>query len=774
MDLMDHLGLPAPNAFDRHAPRCGDPVLVVSDMTVPGAQSTPGHCVARPSRAAGISPPRGRTAWLVCLALTSCLIVLLTPALRAQSASQQSGQPAATFQLPTLIVTAQKEPAEAQALPLSLTTVATPTLQNAGIQIVSEAGAYGPNLQFTEFTARKLSNARFRGIGASPANPSITTFFDGVPQLNANTSSIDLVDVDQIEFVRGPQSALFGRNALGGLINVTSTRPSLDAWSGSVSVPIGNVDARDIRGGVAGPLVAGRLAMAASLQYGRRDGYTVNDLTGNDLDSRSAFAGKGQVLWTPARNWETRVIVNGERDRDGDYALSDLGGLRRNPYHTARDFEGHTHRDIFATTILNRHEGTRLTFSATTGFLSWNTEDLTDLDYSPLPLVTRDNREESFQFTQEVRVASPATAPLRFSDNAALKWQGGVFLFTQSYDQLAVRNFAPGFLLPFLPIPIQQTSPRAALDDIGIGVFGQGTVTLTERIDLTAGLRFDHEQKDATLNVFFTPPIAPAQETIADESFSNVSPQFAAAFHVTPGKTVYASVAKGYKAGGFNAGAPPRAELYDEEHTWNVEGGMKTTWANGRVAANAAVFRIDWDDMQLNLPNLFVPGEFYIANVGGATSSGVELELNARLHPNVDVFGGIGYTRARFTDDSISGGVPVAGNKVPNTPDYTASLGVQVSRPLAQGASLYGRAEATFSGAFEYDDLNTERQEAYSLANFRAGVRGRLVFVEAWIRNAFDTEYIPVAFAYGQLAPSGFIGEMGRPRTYGISAGVGF
>ena len=147
--------------------------------------------------------------------------------------------------------------------------------------------------------------------------------------------------------------------------------------------------------------------------------------------------------------------------------------------------------------------------------------------------------------------------------------------------------------------------------------------------------------------------------------------------------------------------------------------------------------------MQFNLPNLFVPGEFYIANVGGATSSGVEFELNARVHPNVDVFGGIGYTKAEFKDDSISGGVPVGGNTVPNTPDYTASLGIQLSRNLSQGTTLYGRAEATFSGAFEYDDLNTERQDAYSLANFRAGVRGRLVFVEGWIRNAFDTQVHP-------------------------------
>ena len=715
---------------------------------------------------------RRRCASLVVITVAVSSAFLSTPPAWAQSGSQ-TGQPAATFQLPPLIVTAQKEPADPQTLPLSMTTVAKPTLDNAGIQIVSEAAAYGPNLWFTEFTARKLSNARFRGIGASPANPSITTFFDGVPQLHANSANIDLVDVDQVEFVRGPQSALFGRNALGGLINVTSVRPSLSNWTGNLSAPFGNVDARDIRGNVSGPLVADKLGVGVSLQYGRRDGYTVNDLTGNDLDSRSAFAAKGQLLWTPVRNWETRIIINGERDRDGDYALSDLGGLRQNPYHTARDFEGHTHRDIFGTTILNRHEGAGLTVTSTTGFLNWKTEDQTDLDYTPLPLITRDNNEESFQFTQEVRVASSASAPVRFSDNASLKWQGGVFFFTQNYEQVATRNFSAGFLSSFLPFPVTQTSPEADLDDVGIGLFGQGVVTLSERVDLTGGLRFDYEQKDATMNVFYTPAIAPPQQTVGNESFSNVSPQFAAAFHLQPGKTLYASVGKGYKAGGFNAPAPPGSELFGEEHTWDFEGGVKTSWANGRVAANASIFRIDWADMQLNLPNLFAPGEFYIANVGGAASSGVELELNARVHPSVDVFGGIGYTKATFDDDSISGGVPVGGNTIPNTPDYTGSLGIQLSKTLTQG-TLYGRGEVTFSGAFEYDETNTERQGAYSLANFRAGIRGRFVFVEGWIRNAFDTEYIPVAFAYGQLAPSGFIGEMGRPRTFGISAGVGF
>jgi len=152
----------------------------------------------------------------------------------------------------------------------------------------------------------------------------------------------------------------------------------------------------------------------------------------------------------------------------------------------------------------------------------------------------------------------------------------------------------------------------------------------------------------------------------------------------------------------------------------------------------------------------------------------VELELNARLHPGVDLFGAVGYTRARFKQGSVSSGAPVGGNTVPNTPDYTATIGVQVSRDVAQGASLYGRAEATVYGAFKYDDMNLEGQEAYSLTNLRAGVRGRYLFAEAWIRNAFDTRYIPIAFAYGPLAPSGFIGEMGKPRTFGLSAGVSF
>ncbi|MQA30343.1 MAG: TonB-dependent receptor plug domain-containing protein [Luteitalea sp.] len=690
------------------------------------------------------------------------------------SPAQSNRQGVGRVQLPTVVVTAQKEPADPQRVPVSLTTVSADTLTQAGMFTIGEAAIYSPNTHFSEFTARKLSNPRFRGIGASPANPSITTYFDGVPQLNSNSSSIDLLDVEQVEFVRGPQSALFGRNALGGVINVASTRPSMTGWQGGVTVPIGNYGARDVRGRFSGPLVAGRVAVGGSLGYAEREGFTRNLVTGHDLDSRSALSGKGQVLWTPTSRWEARVIVSGERARDGDYALSDLGGLRANPRVSSRDFEGFTHRDVVSTAIQTRREGVRLAFSTATGFVRWRTEDATDLDYTPLPLVTRDNREESFQFTQEVRVASPASAPVRLSDDLALRWQAGAFVFTQDYQQDAVNTVAPLLLSPFLDFPIDQHSPDSRLDDRGIGLYGQGTVVVRDRIDLSVGARVDYERKEATLNTFFTPAIAPGQLVTDEQNFANLSPQFSAAMRVTPTHTVYATIANGFKAGGFNAASPVGRESYDEERTWSFETGVKTTWADGRLSASAAAFYIDWQELQLNLPDPAVPAQFYIANVGGAASRGVELEVSARPRSGVDLFGMMGYTHARFEDGSVSAGTSLSGKEIPNTPGYTATVGAQLSRGLPAAATVYGRAEVALQGAFQYDDANTAGQGAYSLASFRAGARRGGLFAEVWVKNAFETRYIPVAFAYDNFAPSGFVGESGAPRTLGVSIGASF
>ena len=355
-----------------------------------------------------------------------------------------------------------------------------------------------------------------------------------------------------------------------------------------------------------------------------------------------------------------------------------------------------------------------------------------------------------------------------------LKWQGGLFAFTQSYEQDAVNNFSPFVLSPFLGFPVSQHSPQSTLDDRGVGVYGQATFTVSNRLDLVAGARGDREHKEANLNTFFTPAIAPSVVLAPGKDFSDVSPQFAVAYRVMPNASVYGTVARGFKAGGFNAASPAGAEAYDQEHSWNYEAGVKTSALADRLTASIAAFSIDWSDLQVNAPNLQVPGQFFIGNTAGARSSGAELEIHARPERGLELFGGAGFTHARFSSGSVSSGVDVSGRTLANAPSYTADFGVQYSRPLQGGLALTARAEAICYGDYEYDDANTAGQDAYTLTNLRAGLRGKHGFAEVWVRNAFDTRYIPTAFPYPGLAPSGFVGESGAPRTFGLRAGVTF
>ena len=398
--------------------------------------------------------------------------------------------------LPPIEVTAQKEPEDPKNLPVSVTAVTKGTLDADDLMSVSEAGWFAPNTYFNEFTARKLSNPRFRGVGASPSNPGVTSYVDGVPQLHANSSNIELLDVDQVEFVRGPQSALFGRNTVGGIINITSVRPSLTNWTGSLLGPYGNFNGGDLRGTVSGPLLTDKLAVGMGFGYGSRDGFTTNDVTGNKVDTRSAFFGKGQLLWKPNAQWEARAMFTGERARDGDYALNDLAALRANPYHTSRNIEGYTNRDILAPTFQVAYAGSRIEFTTVTGVLKWKTADLTDLDYTAMPLITRNNAEEDLQFTEELRFASAKAAPIVLSDSVTMKWQGGLFLFTQNYKQDAVNNFSPFVVSEFVPFPVTQHSPQSALDDVGLGIYGQGTFTFAKKLDLVIGARGDRREQE--------------------------------------------------------------------------------------------------------------------------------------------------------------------------------------------------------------------------------------------------------------------------------------
>src|SRR5215813_13191239 len=239
--------------------------------------------------------------------LGTIVIASIAGATIQSAALAQTTEP---IRLDPITVYVYKEKDDAQRLPVSVTGVSDSVLRGAGIIKVSDAGILAPNTFFSEFTARKLSNARFRGIGSSPLNPGITTYIDGVPQLNTNSSNIELLDIEEVEFVRGPQSALFGRNTLGGLINITTERPSLKKWTGGLTVPLGNYSDYDVRANLSGP-ITDKFGVRLSGGHGGRDGFTVNDVTGHDIDYRRTSYGKAQLWWTPTSQWEARLILFG-------------------------------------------------------------------------------------------------------------------------------------------------------------------------------------------------------------------------------------------------------------------------------------------------------------------------------------------------------------------------------------------------------------------------------------------------------------------------------
>lgn len=701
------------------------------------------------------------------LRLSSGAALLL---IATQVGAQEPKEPKATEEPTTdIIVTARKQPENLQELPLSATALPKEKLDNAGVRTVNDAAAYVPNVFISEFSARKLSNPRFRGIGSSPLNPAVTTYFDGVPQFNANSSSIELLDIDQIEFVRGPQGALFGRNTIGGLINVTSLRPSLSQSSGMLFGTLGNHSMGDLRGTYSAPIIEDKLGYRMGFGYGRRDGYTTNTVTGNTIDDRRGFFGKSQLLWKPADNKQVRLLITGERDSDGDYALNDLAAVRATPFTVTRDFEGFTSRSLTAPTLIFDQTGSKVNFSSISGLVSWRTQDLTDLDYTAFPLALRNNFEKDTQFTQEFRFASAKDAPVNLSDKWKLKWQAGVSYFKQNYDQNATNTLNP----PLGPLPGFQSISAAALNDSGFGAYGQGTFTANDKLDLILGLRGDYERKKALLTSSTNPAFgAPLVQNLKD-SFSAVTPQIGISYHLTPSRLLYGTISDGFKAGGFNPASPAGTETYGKEKSRNYEIGLKTSSKDNRVTANLAAYYIDWKNLQLNVP-FGAPGQFFISNVGNASSKGIELEVNARARRDLEIFAGAGLMRARFGAGSMSNGVAVGGNKLPYSPDYTANAGVQYSRRMSGDKSFYGRAEGIFYGKYQYDDQNTAAQSSYMLANLRAGIKSNKWFAEGWLRNAFDKNYAPIALPYPGLAPSGFIAEPGAPRTIGITAGFYF
>jgi iron complex outermembrane recepter protein len=666
----------------------------------------------------------------------------------------------------TVVVTARKWVEPLQADPSAVTVLSGEDIDDAGIRTVRDASRFVPNLTLSDFTARRLSFPFMRGIGSGRNSPAVATCIDGVPQLSYATANQELLDVERIEFLRGPQGSLYGRNALAGVVNVVPRLPPAQP-AADVSLTGGNFGLFDGRVSAGGPLGAQGLLAGVAAGYATRDGYTKNELTGHRLDDREAVFGRGQVVWPEAGPWSFRLSAGGERDRDGDYALGDLSAIRANPHHVQHDFEGRTDRDLAQPVFTAARRGEQADFASVTAFQWWRSHDVTDLDESPADLIRRDNEEQQQAWIEELRWSSPADAPLALGPKGTLRWLLGTFAFRSDYRQNAVNEFRPAAVpLLGIPVPYRQLDD-ANLKDDGVSLFGQTSWTWDERLEIALGLRHDYEHKSADL-LSRTDPLLAAPATLdADRDFSETSPRVTLAYHFTPDAQVYAGASQGYKTGGFNAQATPEHASFDEETSWTYETGVKTTWFRQRVMANAALFRTDWDNLQLDVPGS-APGAFFIDNAGKARSRGAELELTIRPLTGLDLFGGLGLLDTEFRPGSASGGADVGGNDLPFAPRTTWHAGAEYSQPIRDLLRAFVRVDGFGSGRYFYDAVNGAEQDTYALANARLGVGTEAWRIEGWVNNVFDQDYVPVAFP-SPLAPSGYFGENGAPRTFGVS-----
>ncbi len=676
------------------------------------------------------------------------------------------------YRLKEIVVIGNKSPSSVQETATSISAFDREMLEETGINLIGELAGYVPNINMVEFSERILSQPYFRGIGSGPNNPAVTTYIDGVPQLHGYSANIAIIDVDQAEFMRGAQGMLYGRNTVGGVIHILSRHPNNSSWEYSMEGEYGSYDLIQGQFRISGPIIKDELGISLAAGYVSRDGFTDNDITGNDIDSRRAFMSRIQLEWLPNDQWSARFLLTSEQDRDGDYALSDLAGLRANPYHGQRDYEGYLDRDILAPTLVMEYAGHIVDFKSITGLVKWETDGATDLDYTPNPSMVRDSDIRDLQISQEFQWRSAEEVPIVINEDMKLMWQTGALFFMQEYRETSVNSIAQ-------PFPIEVTSPSARLDDTGIGVYGQAILTARDVWDVALGLRMDYENKDADLQTYYIPPIAPSTALNTDRDFTEISPHFSLTRRLAPGKLIYGSVSRGYRAGGFNPISPEGNEAYEEETSINYETGVKTTWLEERLKVNIAAFYIFWDHLQLNLPFM---QNYFIANAGDAESAGVELEVSARPLRNWEIFGSFGYNQTQFGDGTTSirtnafgenTTVDISRNDLIFTPKFTLNAGTQYSWQLGPYSRIFLRAEIKGIGRYYYNTANTESQKAYWITDIRAGYKANRFFAEVWGKNIFDTDYIPVAFEFPNYQ-SGFAGENGAPRMFGLRTGLYF
>jgi iron complex outermembrane receptor protein len=745
-----------------------------------------------------------------CLIAGGVSVWLSTSALAAQTAA------AGSTVLEEVVVTAQRRSENLQDVPISVTAVSGEVLERVGISDTFDLKAVAPSLNFSTAVGG-LGLPRIRGVGSTGQGPGVenpvATYIDGVYMSSSIGALVGLSDVEQVAVLKGPQGTLFGRNATGGLIQITTKRPSQD-FQGSLQATAGNYGTTGASAYITGGL-SESVATSVAFKYDdRSDGYGINTRTGNDVMTQDSYSGRAKLLWqagdntsltlsgdvssldsaSPAfrpltRNVRGNFAQGGRRDIDSDVDPSleteQYGGsleIRHN-FGAVELLSLSAYRDMEMKT---RFDPDGTTEDEWVGVPGANAPPVLGFQHGFVIA----NTEIAQQFSQEIQLLSTGEGPLQ--------WVAGAFYMSAdaSYEPgRSVNAFQtagnPAFFIPpgrYSDLIVEQTLDSYA-------AFAQGGYALSPATTLTAGLRYTSDKREvAGIRRTFEvtgQPIAtqtPPQGILDtfDETFSRTTWRLSLDQRFSADVMGYASYNRGFRSAAYVVGTigttlPLANRVLKPEIVDAYEVGLKSDLLDRRVRLNAAAYYYDQENVQVMQ---IVSGIQNIYNADGAEIYGLDADLTALVSSRLTLTGGLNYTHGRytrFTNASIA--IPQAaggnqlivgdasGRRLQNVPDWTLSLGAFYDIPTTVGkvslsANLY------HNDGWAADPDNRATQGAYDLLDASVTWRSlsEKLSISLWGRNLTDEFY------FQQLGASNFAdnGVQAAPRTYGVTFGIHF
>jgi iron complex outermembrane recepter protein len=711
---------------------------------------------------------------IVCYSVLWALTILSS---YGQQDSGQVMQTKTTSQLDSVWVTAQKKKELLQLVPFSITALSGTQVQDYRLWNSRDITAITPNL-YAASSGDNRNVVSIRGITSTSYDPAVATYIDGVNQFGLDTYIAQLYDIERIEILRGPQGTLYGRNAMGGVINIITRQPS-GRTQGFGEISIGNHGQQRYGAGFRAPLVRDKLFAGVAGLYDGRKGFYTNDLNGKDFDRQHSISGNAYIKYLVNPKWSILLNVKQTNNRNhGTFPL--VNGVEEafaNPFHLNQNAVTKMIDNTFNSSLSVNHTGPHVHFSSQTAYQSNHRyyDNPIDGDFSPIDGVTIINNygdawNKVKVWTQEFKFTSPVASP------SPLSWTAGVYGFIQHNPVKQATRFGEDADLVGAPDKNFSIINTSKGKSYGMAAYGQLTYAINKLIDITAGLRYDYEQKkQAVLSEYQhdpnpDPQFALVPDTTATAHFDALSPRVSVYIHLTPSQHVYVTYSRGYRTGGLTqVGSDPSAPplyAYDPEYSNNMEAGMKNTFFSNRLRVNLSAFYTTITDVQV--PTLVLPDAITVTrNAGKLTSAGAELEVAAVPLKGLQTEYAVGYTHAEYKKGKIAQygtEVDLTGNRQLFTPEVTSMLALQYSYPLfaKQMAKLVVRGEWMYIGKQYFDLANQIEQKGYSLLNTRFGVTSTHVDIMGWVRNAGNKKYMAYAYDFGAV-------HLGDPVTFGVT-----